>query len=253
MQACVAEFIGTAILILLGNGVVANVVLERTKGHGSGWIVIAFGWGMAVFVGVWCVAAISGAHLNPAVTLGLAAAGNFRLGRCRAGYIAAQLLGAIFGAVLVFMFYRDPLRRHERRRRKAGHVLHRPGDPLAAVELVQRNRSARSCWCSRCCWPSTRRSTSARATTRFGQRARSASARSARCRWGCWCWRSACRSAARRATRSTRPAISGPRIAHALLPVPGKRDSDWGYAWIPVVGPLLGALLAVGVASLLSA
>ena len=89
-----AEFIGTALLVLLGNGVVANVVLPKTKGSGSGWIVITFGWALAVFVGVWCVGPISGAHLNPAVTVGLALADkNFGWDQVP-GYIAAQLLGA---------------------------------------------------------------------------------------------------------------------------------------------------------------
>ena len=105
MQAYLAEFVGTGLLVLLGNGVVANVVLDKTKGHASGWIVIAFGWGMAVFVAVWCVGPISGAHINPAVTLGLAAAGDFPWNSV-AGYVAAQLLGAILGATLVFLFYR---------------------------------------------------------------------------------------------------------------------------------------------------
>ena len=77
MKQYLAEFVGTALLVLLGNGVVANVVLPKTKGHGSGWIVIAFGWGMAVFVAVWCVGPMSGAHLNPAVTLGLATASKY--------------------------------------------------------------------------------------------------------------------------------------------------------------------------------
>ncbi len=106
MVACIAEFVGTAILILLGNGVVANVSLDRTKGHASGWIVIAFGWGMAVFVAVFCVMDISGAHINPAVTIGLAATGNFSWGDVP-GYLAAQMLGAIFGATLVYLAYHD--------------------------------------------------------------------------------------------------------------------------------------------------
>ena len=82
-----AEFIGTALLVLLGNGVVANVVLPKTKGNGSGWIVITFGWGMAVFVAVWCVGPISGAHLNPAVTVGLAIAEKFSWDWCRASLL----------------------------------------------------------------------------------------------------------------------------------------------------------------------
>src|ERR687898_301410 len=104
MHAYLAEFLGTALLILLGNGVVANVVLPKTKGSGAGWIVIAFGWGMAVVVGVLWVGSISGAHLNPAVTIGLSLAGKFD-SELAAGYIVAQMLGAIVGAVLVFLFY----------------------------------------------------------------------------------------------------------------------------------------------------
>src|SRR3954453_12650314 len=106
MHLYLAELVGTALLVLLGNGVVANVVLPETKGHDSGWIVISFGWAMAVFVAVWCVGPISGAHLNPAVTLGLAMAAKFSW-HLVPGYIAAQILGAIIGAVVVFVFYRD--------------------------------------------------------------------------------------------------------------------------------------------------
>ena len=106
MHAYLAEFIGTALLILLGNGVVANVVLPQTKGHASGWIVISFGWAMAVFVAVWCTAAASGAHLNPAVTIGLVAANKFASAKA-IPYIIAQLAGAIVGATLVYLFYRD--------------------------------------------------------------------------------------------------------------------------------------------------
>src|SRR5688572_1889886 len=106
MHPYLAEFLGTALLVLLGDGVVANVVLPGTKGSASGWIVITFGWGMAVFVAVWCVGEASGAHLNPAVTLGLLAVGKFAAGKV-AGYIAAQLAGAFVGAGLVLAMYWD--------------------------------------------------------------------------------------------------------------------------------------------------
>jgi len=106
MNQYLAEFVGTAILVLLGNGVVANVCLQKTKGHEAGWIVIAFGWGMAVFVAVSCVMQISGAHINPAVTSGLAAAGQFPWDWV-AGFVAAQMLGGFAGAALVFLFYGD--------------------------------------------------------------------------------------------------------------------------------------------------
>ena len=105
MNAYLAELIGTALLVLLGDGVVANVVLHRTKGHGSGWIVIAAGWGFAVYLAVLCVADFSGAHLNPAVTVALAVAQSFAW-RDVPGYILAQLLGGVLGATLVFAFYK---------------------------------------------------------------------------------------------------------------------------------------------------
>src|SRR5215471_21661439 len=106
MNPIVAEFVGTAVLVTFGNGVVANVVLARTKGNNSGWIVITAGWGLAVFVGVFSSQAVSGAHLNPAVTLGMAAAGKFPWSSVP-GYMLAQLLGGIVGGALVFLFYRE--------------------------------------------------------------------------------------------------------------------------------------------------
>ena len=105
MDVFFAEMIGTALLILLGNGVVANVALKETKGHNSGWIVICAGWGFAVFVAVASVADISGAHLNPAVTVGLAAAGKTAWSTVPS-YVLAQMTGALVGASLVFLFYR---------------------------------------------------------------------------------------------------------------------------------------------------
>src|SRR5437667_12216256 len=106
MKPFIAEFLGTAILVIFGNGVVSNVVLTRTKGHGSGWIVIAFGWGMAVFVGAFCTIKYSGAHLNPAVTIAMAAAGRLE-GKMVPVYLGAQMLGAIVGAILVWVVYRE--------------------------------------------------------------------------------------------------------------------------------------------------
>src|SRR5262245_47357840 len=105
MTAFLGELIGTAILILLGDGVVANVLLKGTKGHGSGWIVVTFGWAMAVFVGVVVAAQASGAHLNPAVSVALAAAGEFEW-HLVPGYLLAQMLGACAGAVLVWVQYK---------------------------------------------------------------------------------------------------------------------------------------------------
>ena len=106
MTSFIAELIGTMLLILLGNGVVANVVLKGTKGNNSGWIVITAGWAFAVFVAVTVAGPISGAHLNPAVTIGLAIAGKFAWSQV-ASYIIAQLLGAMLGAFLVWLFHKD--------------------------------------------------------------------------------------------------------------------------------------------------
>ena len=101
-----AEFIGTSILILLGNGVVANVNLRKTAGENSGWIVITAGWGMAVFVAVLVVGPYSGAHINPAVTIGVALAGLFEWSKMP-GFILAQMLGAMMGGFFVYAFYKD--------------------------------------------------------------------------------------------------------------------------------------------------
>src|SRR4051794_39473032 len=104
MQTLLAEAIGTMMLVLLGDGVVANVLLARSKGNDSGWLVITTGWGVAVAIAVYAVGRISGAHLNPAVTIGLAVIGSFPWANV-AGYIAAQILGAFAGAVLVWIAY----------------------------------------------------------------------------------------------------------------------------------------------------
>src|ERR1700744_4054278 len=106
MSPFMAAWLRTMLLILLGDGVVANVVLNDTKGHNSGWIVITTGWALAVFVGVVVAGPYSGAHLNPAVTIGLALAGKFAWANV-AGYIAAQLIGAFIGALLVWLMYFD--------------------------------------------------------------------------------------------------------------------------------------------------
>ena len=106
MSPFIGELIGTALLIILGDGVVANVVLNKTKGNNSGWIVITFGWAIAVFVGVFTAASASGAHLNPAVTIAFAAIGKFDWALVPT-YILAQILGAMLGALIVWLAYRQ--------------------------------------------------------------------------------------------------------------------------------------------------
>ena len=245
MNVYVAEFLGTALLILLGNGVVANVVLRETKGEGSGWIVITFGWGMAVFVAVFCVGDISGAHINPAVTVRLAAAGKFAWPNV-AGYIVAQMFGAIVGAVTVYLFYKDHYA-----------VTQDQAGKLATFSTGPAIRSTGSNLFSEVIGTFVLvfavLSMAAPSLSLDGGAAEAALGLGAigalpvgllvfaigLCLGGTTGY-------------AINPARDlGPRIAHAILPIPGKGDSDWGYAWIPVAGPLLGGLLAALVHSVL--
>jgi glycerol uptake facilitator protein len=248
MHAYLAEFVGTALLVLLGNGVVANVLLPRTKGSGAGWIVIAFGWGMAVFVGVRCFDSISGAHLNPAVTVGLATAGEFSW-NLAPGYIAAQMLGALVGAVLVFVFYFDHYAASDDADAKLATFATAPAirnypnnlfsEMIGTMVLVLAALLAVD--------PSITVASGAEAND-AGQMTLGLGALGA-VPVGLLVF-SIGLSLGGTTGYAINPARDlGPRIAHALLPVPGKRDSDWGYAWIPVAGPLLGAALAVIIAS----
>jgi glycerol uptake facilitator protein len=245
MQAYLAEFIGTALLILLGNGVVANVVLDKTKGSGAGWIVITFGWGMAVFVGVWCVGAISGAHLNPAVTVGLSLAGKFEP-ELAAGYIASQMLGAIVGATLVFLFYRDHYAASTDANAKLATFATGPAirnypinlfsEVVGTLVLVLAALLAVD--------PSITNSANAEASVAGGEMKIGLGT------LGALPTGLLVLAIGLSLGGTTGYAINpardlGPRIAHALLPIPDKRDSDWSYAWVPVVGPILGAIVAV--------
>ena len=233
MSPFMSEFTGTAFILTLGDGVVANVVLNKTKGNNSGWIVICFGWAMAVFVGVY-VATGSGAHLNPAVTLALAYTGKFAWSSVPV-YLAAQLLGAFCGSILVWLMYRDHFNNTTDADAKLAvfctgpairdyfsnfltemiatfififGVLHivAPSNSLGALDALP----------------------VALLVLGVGL-----------CLGG-----------------PTGYAINpvrdlGPRIAHAILPLKGKRDSDWAYAWVPILGPIVGGLLAAVVFKLL--
>jgi glycerol uptake facilitator protein len=253
MHPYLAEFLGTAILILLGNGVVANVVLPQTKGHGSGWIVIAFGWGMAVFVAVWCVAPYSGAHLNPAVSLGLAAANKFPassqpLAVDLAGYIGAQLLGAIVGAALVFLFYRDHYAAADDPAAKlatfaTGPAIRRASSNLFSEIIGTAVLVLAALLAAEPSITSDKGATGALepVTMKLGLGS-----------LGALPVGLLVLAIGLSLGGTTGYAINpardlGPRIAHAVLPVPRKGDSDWNYAWIPVVGPILGGVLAAGI------
>lgn len=247
MSPYLAEFIGTAILVIFGNGVVANVVLARTKGHNAGWIVITMGWGLGVFVGAFCAAPFSGAHLNPAVTAAMAVAGKLGADRVL-GYLAAQMLGGICGGALVWLFYREHFRVSD--------------DPDAKL----------ACFCTA---PNLRHLPQAFFCEGFGTFllilpiflmtdpvvTLPASAGGGEAPVGLGTLGplpvallviAIGLSLGGTTGYAINPARDlGPRLAHAFLPIPGKRDSDWGYAWVPVLGPVTGALLAAGVAAVI--
>lgn len=253
MNPYLAEFVGTLILVLLGNGVVANVLLSKTKGQEAGWIVITLGWGMAVFVAVWCVEAFSGAHLNPAVTLGLASIGGEFPWHDVPGYIFAQLLGGIAGGILVYMFYRDHYVVTDDSNAKLATFCTAPAIRSTAnnlfCEIIGTAVLVMAVLLS--VEPSVidarepaGGATPLNMTVGLGT-------------LGALPVGLLVLAIGLSLGGTTGYAINpardfGPRLAHSILPIPGKRDSDWSYAWIPAVGPLLGALLAVAVVRLTS-
>jgi glycerol uptake facilitator protein len=222
-----AEVIGTAILILLGDGVVAAVLLNHSKAQNGGWIVIALGWGMAVAMAVFAVGQFSGAHLNPAVTLGFAAMGNTEWGDVPA-YIAGEFVGAMIGAFLVWASYSNHWRATED-----------PGLKLAVF-----------------CTAPAIRNTVANIVTEiigtfllvFGVLAIVANQDTVGSGLVALIVGLLVLAIGLSLGGPTGYAINpardlGPRIMHAILPIAGKGPSDWGYAWIPVVAPIIGGVL----------
>lgn len=246
MHPIVAEFIGTAVLVIFGNGVVANVVLSRTKGSNSGWIVICAGWAMGVFVGVFCAQSSSGAHLNPAVTFSMAAAGLFPWSQV-AGYIFAQMVGGIIGGSLVFFFYREHFKVTDDADAKlacfctAPNIRNIPqsffcealGTFLLVLPIFLMTPATLTLV------PGTEHHVAVGLGTLGALPV-------ALLVFGIGLSLGGTTGYAINPARDL-----GPRLAHGLLRVPGKRGSDWGYAWVPVAGPLFGALLAVLAYSLL--
>ena len=233
MSPLLAEFLGTAILIVLGDGVVANVVLQRTKGNNSGWIVITAGWAFAVTIAVYAVNSISGAQLNPAGTIALASIGAFDWARV-AGYIAAQIAGGFLGAVIVWLAYLphwkatpDPVSKlavfstTPAIRQPGANLLSEIIGGFALVLAIL------AVFAPGNFVPGSDLSKG------FGPVLVGVIVMSIGLSLG----------------GPTGYAINpardlGPRIAHAVLPIAGKGSSDWGYAWIPIVGPIVGGVLA---------
>ena len=242
MQSLLAEAIGTMILVLLGDGVVANVLLERSKGQNSGWLVITMGWGVAVAIAVYAVGRISGAHLNPAVTLALATIGSFPWADVP-GYIAAQMIGAIAGAVLVWLAYLPNWRITPDAGAKLGVFATGPAIRNTAGNLICEIIGT--------------------AVLLFGILAIAANAQTLS--------KPGDVDLSFVFSRGLQPLLVGvlilciglslggptgyslnpardlgPRIAHAILPIAGKGSSDWEYSWIPVIGPIIGGIAGAG-------
>lgn len=234
-----AEAFGTAMLVLLGDGVVANVLLARSKGESSGWIVISFGWAVAVMVAVYAVGRLSGAHLNPAVTLALASIGAFPWADVP-GYIGAQMIGGFVGAVLVWLMYLPHWQVTQDANLKlavfcTGPAIRKPAANFLAESI-------------------------ATAAFVFAVLAIAANAQTLVTPGDV--------DLPVVFSNGLQPLLVGglvlgvglslggptgyainpardlaPRLAHFLLPIPGKRDSDWGYAWVPVVAPIVGGVI----------
>jgi glycerol uptake facilitator protein len=234
MSPFMAEFIGTMLLILLGDGVVANVVLNDTKGNNSGWLVITTAWGLAVFVGVVVAGPYSGAHLNPAVTIGLAIAGKFTWASVLP-YIVAQILGAAAGAFLVWLMYFDHFQR-----------TNDPGSILAVYCTGPAVRNYISNIASEIIgtfvliftifYISGAEITPSKTPVGMGSLGAIPVALLV------WVIGLALGGTTGYAINPARDL--GPRIMHAILPMKNKGTSDWAYAWIPVLGPVIGTTIA---------
>jgi glycerol uptake facilitator protein len=236
MSPFLGEVVGTMLLILLGDGVVANVLLTKTKGNNSGWIVITTAWALAVFVGAFSVASVSGAHLNPAVTLGLAInSGDFSQ---LPAYWGAQFIGAFIGATLVWLMYLPHWSLTEDKGLKLAVFCTGPAVRNTVANLIGEIIGT--------------------FVLMFGIFAikgavmQSGSGAAVPLSMGAlgiipvaflvWAIGLSLGGPTGYAINPARDL--GPRIMHAILPIAGKGGSDWGYSWIPVVGPLIGAAIA---------
>lgn len=233
MSHFLAELLGTMLLIILGDGVVANVVLNKTKGQNGGWIVISAGWACGVTVAVYTVGAFSGAHLNPAVTIGLATIGKFDWASVPV-YVAAQMIGAFLGAVIVWLAY------------------------LAHWAETESQSSKLAVFCT---GPAIRNTTANLLTEIIGTFVLVLGVLAILTPknlnpvhgWdvgfgpflvGIIVWAIGL-SLGGPTGYAINPARDlGPRLAHAVLPIAGKGSSDWSYAWIPIVGPIIGGVIA---------
>lgn len=243
MSTFVAEIIGTFVLMLLGLGVNANVVLKDTKGNNSGWIVITTGWGLAVYVAVLIAAPYSGAHINPAVSIGLAVAGLFPWSEVPS-YIAAQFIGAMLGAFIVWLNYRDHFNRTEEKASKLGVFSTAPAIPNTLLNLLAEITGTFVLVFAVLYFTDPK-------IMESGQIIGLGSLGALPVALVVW---SIGMSLGGTTGYSINPARDlGPRIIHEILPIKDKGDSDWAYSWVPVIGPIMGGVLAALLANLLGA
>jgi glycerol uptake facilitator protein len=225
MQAYIGEVIGTMILIILGDGVVAGVLLRNSKAENSGWIVITFGWGLAVAVAVYCVFQFSGAHINPAVTIALAVTGQFDWAQVP-GYIIAQFIGAFIGAVIVWLAYLAHWPETEDEGLKLGVFCTAPAIYNTPANIITEIIG-----------------TFVLVFGILGIFGNDLAPGLAPLLVGLLVLGIGL-SLGGPTGYAINPARDlGPRIAHAVLPIAGKGGNDWGYSWIPVVGPIIGGIL----------
>jgi glycerol uptake facilitator protein len=241
MNPYVAEFLGTMLLVLIGDGVCANASLTKTKGNESAnWLLISTGWALAVYVAVICTQEASGAHINPAVSIGLAAAGKFAWADV-APYVTAQMAGGFVGAVLVYLFYIQHFSVTDDANAKLGTFCTGPAirglghnlfsEVVGTFVLVFAVLMAGG------------------AMLTMGDGSSAVDHKIGLGAVGALPVALVVFAIGIGFGGTTGYAINpardfSPRLAHALLPIPGKRDSDWGYAWVPVVGPVLGGIVA---------
>lgn len=231
------EFIGTLVLVLLGDGVCAACSLEKSKAKGAGWIVITLGWGFAVMAGVFIAGPVSGAHLNPAVTLGLAIAGKFGWDLVF-GYIVAQMLGGFAGALLVYIFYKD----HYKATAEQPDTILGTFCTMPAIKNPWRNFLCEVI--ATCLLVFLIVALGTEGNTPAGPGA-----------LGAFPVTCVIMSIGMSLGATTGYALNpardlSPRLAHAILPIKGKGESGWWYSWVPVCGPMVGGALAAVLAIL---
>ena len=234
MTPFIAEIIGTFFLLLLGGGVVANVILNKTKSNDAGWMVITTAWGLAVYVGVAVASPYSGAHLNPAVSIGLATAGKFPWNSVGV-YILAQFIGAMLGALVVWLMYKDHFDATPDQEIKRAVFCTAPAirNPVSNVfsEIV-----GTFVLVFTVLYFTDATITDTNTVIGLGSLGALPVALLV------WVIGLGLGGTTGYAINPARDL--GPRMVHALLPIKGKGSNDWGYSWIPVIGPIIGGVLA---------